>query len=210
MDDILEDYRGCNGSHWGLTDWYDEVKKRVVKALKKGADYDWTTGWWSSKKAIASGKLTCSAGEIFVEVSVSDDFDAEGRGTVRLEFTDDVAKIHMAIDEAWGLAVEGQKDNSCVQMFAVSTKRMCYGTYVGGKPQGRGSKHMAWVETYLHPVGYGIDMDEPPGDCYQRWGWQGGDDVPADVKTRFEEWIKGGDYTETLKYKGWEIRVCLD
>ncbi len=67
-----------DGSHWGLHDWYPEIEAGIKKALKRKTP--WTTGWYSSKKEIASARLEFDGHTITAEVSVSDDFDTPGRG----------------------------------------------------------------------------------------------------------------------------------
>jgi hypothetical protein len=44
-----------DGSHWGLTDLYPESNAALLSALKDGLPFD--TGWWSSKKEIASARV---------------------------------------------------------------------------------------------------------------------------------------------------------
>ena len=45
-----------DGSHHGLTNWYPKVEAAIVEALAAGQPF--TTGWYGSKKEIASARIT--------------------------------------------------------------------------------------------------------------------------------------------------------
>ena len=75
----LEAFQLGDGAHWGLSDWYSDGRAELEQALKEKVPFD--TGWYSSKKEIASARIFSEDGvKIKVQASVSDDFDTEGRG----------------------------------------------------------------------------------------------------------------------------------
>ncbi len=181
-----------DGAHCGLTDWYERLEAQIVAALKKGPKYEWTTGWYASKKEIASAKLTATEGYIAVEVSVSDDFDTEGLGDCVIPFTKDLEAIRAAIHKAWTQAEENQKDNRVYEGFKILKKGQ-------------------WVETYIAPVGDGHALDSPPGDNYHEWGFQGdGAKIPAKTKASLAQWAGAYIYEETdadsYTLNGWTIQ----
>lgn len=194
-----------DGSHCGLSDWYPEIEKGIKKALCLGRDAVWTTGWYSSKKAIACACITHVDGEILVEVSVSDDLDSEGSGEVIIRHTRSLDKVCEAIDKAWSLAEENQKDNQNYQGFSVLHKHRVYSMYAGGKPVGKGKMELSWVETYLLPTD---ESDFPPGDAYYKWYWQGECVIPEAVKEKLAKWAD--EWTpekgESFTYRGWTIK----
>jgi hypothetical protein len=181
---------GLDGSHWGLGDWYKDLESAISQATKRGKKYAWTTGWYGSKKEIASANITHIGGEIEVEVSVSDDLDTEGIGSVSIKHTRDLDEIRDAIDKAWEMATENQKDNAVYVGYSVLK---------GG----------AWVETYIRSIGdpvFGCTYDTPPGDCYHQWGWQGEGDIPEETKKKIEEWIVY-NYDGSCKIDGYTIKA---
>ena len=175
-----------DGAHCGLTDWYPEVEAVLVEALKRGGS--WTTGWYASKKEIASACITLSRGWLTTEVTVSDDFDTGGYGQVEILGTKDLDRIRDAITQAWELAEDDQAE-----------KRPCAGFTILHDGQ--------WVETYVYSLS---DLEKPPGDYYERWGWQGEVVVPEDVKSRLERWIqrymRGEVPCPSFTCKGWSVR----
>lgn len=178
MDEIP--IRG-DGAKWGVSDFYDEVRAEIDKRLKKGRRHRWTTGWYAVKKEIQSGRITCEGGQLRCEASVSDDLDTPGRGECVIPFTTDWDKIAAALDRACDEACSDQKDNRVYAGYAISKR--C-------RPKGFRYTGDWWVETYLMPVGIGCEMDEPPGDNYHSWGWQGEDErMPEAVRRRLEKWI---------------------
>lgn len=186
-----------DGAHCGLGDWYPEIEKGIKKALSRGPKYRWTTGWYSSKKEIASAQIQCSDGKISVEVSVSDDFDTPGVSRQEREFTKNLEEIRDAIYSCWDDAIDNQRDNLIVQGFSIYTKKR------------KGKKEfILWVETYLTPIGDGHTLDGPPGDNYESWGFQGEGVIPAEIKKKLakwaEEWII--HQKESLSYKGFTIK----
>lgn len=171
-----------DGAHRGLTDWYPNFEAKITQALLIGEE-SFTTGWYGSKHAIASAKLTYNAElhEILAEASVSDDFDTKGCGDKRISFTTDIDTIRLAIHEAWDDAVENQKDNRDYAMWAIK-------------------KDGQWVETYLVDTS-GFDLESPPGGCSNQWGWQGEAEIPEDVKATIEEGIHS--YENEISFKNY-------
>lgn len=172
----LEAFQRGDGAHCGLSDWYEEGEREITAALDAHAPFD--TGWYSSKKEIASARIWSEEGiKIKVEVSVSDDFDTEGLGYAS---TDDwtVDAVHGCISNAWEKAESARDENQEYEGFRV----------------GRGGR---WEETFLVSLGWGENLS-PPGDNYHWWGWQydGADDtvglphpdLPGEIVQAFEKW----------------------
>lgn len=190
-------HSGCDGSHRGLGDWYSDLEENIVKALARGPEFEWTTGWYASKHEIATACITCKGGVLRIEASVSDDFDTPGHGLVDIEHTTDLDKIREAIYEAWDAASDDKKENE---------------EFVGYSVIGRSESHNwnGWIETYLKPRGFGWEMDGPPGDNYYEWGWQDESiDIPAEVKDKLKEWADENDEGE-FEYKGYKIKPWSD
>jgi hypothetical protein len=186
-----------DGAHCGLTDWYDSLESAIVAALARGRKACWTTGWYASKKEIASACITCAGGEITAEVSVSDDLDTEGHGEVTIPYTKNLDKLRAAVYGAWDEAGENRKDN-----------RLYYGFSVGR--EGR------WEYTIILPAGEGHHMETPPGDNYHRWGWQEVEDgedhpavIPANVAKLILDWATDCDEGEAT-YGGWTAQMWKD
>ena len=110
MKNTFEGIGGRDGSHCGLTDWYGEHEAALAKALTGKKDFD--TGWYSSKKEIASARITRCNGKVIVEVSVSDDFDTVGRGEREVTSPVTLDSIREAIDKAWEDAEDDQKEST--------------------------------------------------------------------------------------------------
>jgi hypothetical protein len=66
MNNIDIEY-GMYASKWGLSDFYEESKAKLVDALNSGEDFD--TGWWGCKKEIRYARIVREDGKITVEVS---------------------------------------------------------------------------------------------------------------------------------------------
>lgn len=182
-----------DGAHCGLTDWYPELEAAITAALARGKGYAWTSGWYSSKKEIASACIGQSGGEITVEVSVSDDFDTAGRGERTIRFTKNLERIRAAITAAWEEAERDQRDNRVYAGFSV----------------GRGDK---WEFTLILPEGDDYLMDSPPGDNYHRWGWQEveeGEDRPAEISADDAESLLAAAHRfidgEVSSRNGWHV-----
>ena len=140
---------GGDGSHCGLTDWYDEHEAALAKALAGNGDFD--TGWYGSKKEIASARIVRCMGKVVVEVSVSDDFDTDGRGEGEATLPVTLDSIREAIDKAWGDANDDQKANRGYRGYSLHNKKG------------------AWIDTYLVSMD---GADVPSGDSYSHWGWE--------------------------------------
>jgi hypothetical protein len=178
-----------DGAHCGLTDWYDTLENGIVEALATRKD-NWTTGWYASKKEIACARISKQEENLVIEVSVSDDFDTEGLGMVSIPLTTDLEVIRKTIYEAWELAEEDQKENRSVALYVIRNK------------EGN------WIETYLVSVNpYFEDTDSVPGDNYHEFGWQGGGEVPEDIKKQLEEKIDG--YSEEIKIGDWKAVLSV-
>lgn len=180
-----------DGAHCGLADWYPEIEKGIQDALNKGPRHNWSTGWYASKKEIASAKIDHENGTISIEVSVSDDLDTEGRGEAIIPHTTDLEALRRAIHEAWDNAESNQKDNRVYCGFAIL-------------------KDGRWVETLLLPLGDGHHYSEPPGDNYHKWGFQGESDIPERVQDRLKRWADRYIVEDTSRtrytYQGWTIK----
>ena len=198
----LDAFQHGNGAHCGLSDWYEEGEAQLAAAMAEHTPFD--TGWYSSKKEIASARIWSEDGvKIKVEVSVSDDFDTEGLGYAS---TDDwrLAAIEDCITSAWHKADVARDDNQEYEGFRV----------------GRDGR---WEETYLINIGWGENLS-PPGDNYHWWGWQydGADDtvgvphpdIPVEIVQAFEKWAHdwafGRTHEKSLKVGEWEITPWRD
>lgn len=199
---VLDAFQNGDGAHWGLSDWYKDGEAQLAQAMTDHAPFD--TGWYSSKKEIASARIWSEDGiKIRVEVSVSDDFDTEGLGYAS---TDDwrLAAVQDCITSALYKADVARDDNQEYEGFRV----------------GREGK---WEETYLINIGWGENLS-PPGDSYHWWGWQydGADDtvgvphpdIPAETVQAFEKWAHnwafGNTKEKSLKIGEWEITPWRD
>jgi hypothetical protein len=183
-----------DGAHCGLTDWYEPLEAAITAALARGKGYAWTTGWYASKKEIASACITQCGGEIAVRVSVSDDLDTPGLGERTIRFTTKLERIREAINAAWEAAEDDQRGNQCYAGFSV----------------GRDGR---WEHTLILPAGFGHSMDAPPGDSYHRWGWADEEDgvehpaaIPADVARRIVEWAEDAEFDGETVIGGWTVK----
>ena len=179
----LKSFQQGNGAHCGLSDWYDDNEAELRAALDAGQPFD--TGWYSSKKEIASARIRSEDGvTIKIDVSVSDDFDTEGNGYTSIkEWTLDA--IATAIHTAWAQADKDQDDNAPYVGFSLMKDGRCMEYYILGDG------------TY----------DTPPGDHYYWWGWQhdeGADgqgvpppDLPLPAAAAFENWAQRWMYGDT-------------
>ncbi len=190
----LEAFQRGDGAHCGLTDWYPENEAALKAALDTHQPFD--TGWYSSKKEIASARIWSDDGDsINIEVSVFDDFDTDGTGyRSTTEWTLDA--VSAAVDAAWDDADENRKNNEPYVGFSIHDSTG------------------AWVETYILSVG---EYDTPPGDNYYWWGWQHDEkddvgiphpDIPEDAVEAFEEFVDGDG--DELTVNGWTIRRWRD
>lgn len=174
----LKAFATGDGSKWGLTDWYEEKEKALARAIKAGKPFD--TGWYGSKKEIASGRISSDGKTITVEASVSDDFDTVGNGGATVTRPFSLKKVIKAMEAAHAMAEKDRKSNE---------------PYVGYSVL----KDNKWLDTYLvNASGY----DTPPGDNYCFWGWQSGEEtegakpdpalrIPAKTRDAFREFAEG-------------------
>lgn len=187
-------YKTMDGSHCGLTDWYPELESAIRQALVDG-EPEWTTGWYASKKEIASAQITRRGDLLYIEASVSDDFDTPGYGSRSVAcgadrpVEDTIQAIRDMIDIAWEAAETDQKDHRSWIMWSVHDDTG------------------AWVETYLAAIddddAYG---DGPPGDNYYQWGWQQEDTtIPPAVRRALEDGMAQGEGTVIVE--GWTARM---
>ena len=199
---LIKEFSQGNGAHCGLSDWYPEQEAALKAALEAKAPFD--TGWYSSKKEIASARIRSEDGvKIKVEVSVSDDFDTEGLGYASTkDWT--VEAVSAAIDSAWGEADTDRKGAQEYEGFRI----------------GRDGK---WEETYLVSIGWGENLS-PPGDYYSWWGWQhdGDEDkggipnpaIPPEIVSEFEKWAHKWAFRNTeeksLRIGQWGIKPWRD
>ena len=51
----LNAFQNGDGAHCGLSDWYSDGRAELEQALKEKIPFD--TGWYSSKKEIASARI---------------------------------------------------------------------------------------------------------------------------------------------------------
>ena len=165
-----------DGAHCGLGDWYPEKEKALAAALKSSKPFD--TGWYASKKEIASARIHRDGKDVHVEVSVSDDFDTYGMGRALVFGADPkgLEQVREAIYRAWSEAEENQKDNRSYAGYSVirwSTEipkwRKAKNVYPRERRKRYPKKESSWVETYIVNIS---EMDSPPGDNYHFWGWQ--------------------------------------
>ena len=173
----IEAFKSGDGAHCGLSDWYPDKEKALSVALKSGKPFD--TGWYSSKKEIASARIYSDDGEsVTVEVSVSDDFDTEGGGSASVSSPASLEQVRDAISRAWGEAEDDQKENQQYAGYSVlhySTAipgwRKMDNVYPREKRKRYARKQAQWVETYLVDTS-DWGAESPPGDEYHFWGWQ--------------------------------------
>lgn len=181
---------GLDGAKWGISDWYDDAEKAIREALDKAGDiYPWTTGWYASKKEVVSGCITSQDGKILCQASVSDDFDAEGRGEIEIDWTDDLDIIREALDKAYGLAKENMMENRELAAYAIISPKN------------------SWVETYLTDQS-DFAAETPPGEHYNQWGFQGEADeesLPTATAKRIEAHLDSLPDEETV-IDGYTIR----
>ncbi|PNV83812.1 MAG: hypothetical protein C0610_16665 [Desulfobacteraceae bacterium] len=199
-EELLFEKLGGDGAHCGLTDLYPNYTEALMKAIKTHGDFD--TGWYASKKEIASGRIVRRDGLYIVSASVSDDFDTEGLGVVQFKFPSHVnviEEINKRLNEAWDLADEDRKENAV------------YAGYSIGKAADTDEvKRFNWIWSYIQPVGIGVEFYEPPGDCYHSWGWEYGginkedDKLTTEEREGMEEWIENGG-GEPAKFGRWVI-----
>jgi hypothetical protein len=189
----LKAFQQGDGSHWGLSDWYQRGRYALKRAIASKSD--WTTGWYGSKKEIASAKISRIGGVYHIETSVSDDFDTVGNGGGEFKpkshtsegILEEIAKH---VDKFWNDAETDRKFNQDYEGFSILKGGRC-------------------IETYIRNAS-GV-FDTPPGDNYHAWGFQGESRLPKDVKKALEEFAEGDNYDENeFTFKGYTIRRWKD
>jgi hypothetical protein len=198
----LDAFQHGDGAHCGLSDWYKRGEEQITAALTERLPFD--TGWYSSKKELASARIWSEDGiKIKVEVSVSDDFDTHGLGYASTgDWTVDA--VQGCIRKAWDKAESNRDEAQEYEGFRVGR-------------EGR------WEETYLVSIGWGENL-YPPGDNYHWWGWQhdGADDtigvphpdIPVEAVAAFEkfanDWAFGRTDEKSLTVGEWTITPWRD
>lgn len=216
----LSVFASGDGAHCGLTDWYQEKEAALKAALESGLPFD--TGWYASKKEIASARISSDGKRIKVEVSVSDDFDTDGISEESIPAPATLEDVAAAISRAWEAAEEDQKDNRSYAGYSL----LHYSTKI---PEWRKSEHVLPQETrkryprkmpqcldyFIVPSGFGCELDAPPGDNYSYWGWQNDGEgegkacveegIPKRMVKLFEQFAYRGE-TGSLRIGDWEIK----
>lgn len=201
----IKAFKSGDGAHCGLADWYPNKEAALRRALKSRRPFD--TGWYCSKKEIASARISSKNGkQVLVEVSVLDDFDTNGTGDSCC--SPNIEAIQSAIYRAWDRAEKDRKGNAP------------YAGYYLRVFKEDGVKCLDHYIAERDPCGFG----SPPGDYYHHWGWQGDPDydsegagqtcdpalgVPAEIVNKFETFanlIKPG----SLRIGKWEIKAWED
>lgn len=180
----LKEFETGDGAHCGLADWYPDKRGALLSALVSKQPF--STGWYGSKKEIASANITFDGKTLRVEASVSDDFDTQGRGVVEARWTKDLAKVEKHVYAAWDEAERDQKANRVYMGFKVLARKKVYSTYHGGDPVGKAKLATVWCETYIRNDSDGLER--PPGDYYHKWGWQGECKIPKAVRDKLEDY----------------------
>lgn len=225
----LKAFKSGDGAHCGLTDWYPEKEAALAEALASGKPFD--TGWYGSKKEIASARIWSDDGKMVrVEASVSDDFDTHGLGEAVAEAST-LDAVAAAVMQAWEEAEGDQKDNRQYvgySLFHWTTKIPDWCRLPTVFPRETlkryGRKRAQCLDYLILPAIGCEEMDAPPGDYFFYWGWQNhyveGDDaasgkqcveegIPAKTVKAFEEFARAGQ-PGSLRIGDWEIRAWSD
>lgn len=217
----LSVFTSGDGAHCGLADWYPEKEEALKAALESGLKFD--TGWYASKKEIASARISGDSEQIRVEVSVSDDFDTEGYAAETIPAQASLDDIANAIYRIWDAAEEAQKDNRDYAGYSLihySTKIPEWQRSPNVFPRETRKRYPRKVaqclDYYIVPAGDGYGMDSPPGDNYSHWYWQNDPDgegqncmeagIPKRTVKRFEEFAQSGN-EGSLRIGDWEIKA---
>jgi hypothetical protein len=216
----LDIFNSGDGAHWGLSDWYEEKAAALKAALESGLPFD--TGWYGSKKEIASARISSDGTVIQIEVSVSDDFDTEGSGEKTIPAPATLEQVSKAIDEAWDSAEANQDDNRQYRGYALyhySTKipewHRGENVYPREKRKRYPKKVPRCLDYFIVPAGDLDYSDHPPGDNYSFWGWQNDEDgegancveegIPESTVEQFTAFAKSLQ-PGVLRIGDWEIR----
>ncbi len=209
----IKEFETGDGAHCGLADWYPNKEAALRKAI--AAKGPFTTGWYGSKKEIASACISRGPTGIYViETSVSDDFDTPGNGTRVFKCKEGstvdqiIERIKKEIYPAWDAAEEDQKENRLYTGFKVLHNVKHHSVYYGHEPQGKATIALGWVETYIRNEDDTGMLETPPGDNYHRWGWQMDRSMPKAIRARLERFALS--WREGLTVKGWTIEPWKD
>lgn len=215
----LSVFESGDGAHCGLADWYEDKEAALKAALESGQPFD--TGWYSSKKEIASARISSDGESVRVEVSVSDDFDTEGyfSGTIPAPAT--LEQVAEEIWRIWDEAEEDQKDNRAYAGYSLIHYSAKIPDFFRGDrvyPQETRKRYprkvARCIDYLIVPVGFGCEMDSPPGDNYWHWGWQNDSDgegqncvekgISKSAVKKFERFANAGEIG-SLRIGDWEI-----
>lgn len=183
-----------DGAHWGITDWYPEIEGAIQAALnrsKRQPDYRWTTGWYSSKKEIVSARIDCHDGNLYAQVSVSDDFDTVGLGEGVMRLTTNLDALRDLLHAAWEDAESNQRDNRMYRGWSVYKNYRC-------------------VDYYIENT-HGLDA--PTGDNYHEFGFQNPLEIPPDIREALESFVldvASFDSDTEFAFRGWKIKAWED
>ena len=168
----------------GASDFYQSKQVELTQALASGRPFD--TDWHGCKHECLSVRVAYDGDASYTcQVSVTDDMDTEGIGTIERALNtpatlDDVAGW---LNQAWTEAQEQQGENADYTGFSIH----------------EGTADGAWVETYLAKRSdlALMYMDTPPGDNYQQWGFQDETDrIPAAVKSALGSYIEEHQFAD--------------
>jgi len=163
-----------DGDNWGTFEFYNDFRALLRRALAAARPFD--TGWLGVKKSPLSFRIRCTPDgngnwRARCQVSVTDDFDTPGEGDTSCTWamlTPDQAleELRTALRAARAAAAADKAQNEEYVGFSVG-----YATPEGGRQD--------WIYTLLLPRDGDTDVDAPPGDSYDHWGWE--DLGPSDV-----------------------------
>lgn len=210
----LKAFETGDGAHCGLADWYEDKEKALRAALKRKTP--WTTGWYGSKKEIASARITSDGQSITVEVSVSDDFGTPGMAS-RTGVKCSIEAIREALWNAWDEADADRNNNETYAGYSVyhwtrqvPEWRRAKNVYPRERRKLYPRKRRQCLDYYLVDAHGG--MDGPPGDSYYWWGWQNSEDegqtqttgIPKRTAERLADHARSFQKT-SLRIGDWEI-----
>lgn len=202
IDDLLRvAFRG-DGAKWSVSDFYEDVKEAIIKALQSSEDFD--THAYSVKKEIQQGRVRRKGSRVTCTAFVNNDFDEPGEGESSFiidpgepEF-ETMNYIIDHLERALEVAEKNQKKNRTVKGFNIYKNGDHFGSY------------LADVSEY----GHSTDDEGPPGDNYEHWGFQDEAEVDPDEEgltlksarryqedvekqitsfTEAPEWMNGGE-----------------
>lgn len=221
----LSVFEDGDGAHCGLSDWYPDKEEALKRALESGQPFD--TGWYGSKKEIASARISSDGKTVWVEVSVSDDFDTPGLGSDTLQAPATLESVANAISRAWSEAAGDQRENREYRGYSLIHHTTKIPEWQRGEnvfpreTRKRYPRKMPRCLDYLIvPSGDNDSEGGPPGDSYYFWGWQNDSDhekdedcghrcvevgIPKKTADAFAKFAYGLNEGE-LRIGDWEIR----